>query len=178
MVERLNWACGPVVAPGWLNSDQRTYSGAGYPQDIGRIQDGLPWGTGFFDYVVSHHGLMMLTEDELVPALEELRRVTKPGGWLRLSVPDIPSAINAWRSGYLEWFPLDAPDIDTALCRYLTQGGATRSVFTEFRLSRLLTAAGWKGALEIGYLDTCSGDPGITELDSRPNESIYMEARK
>lgn len=185
MVERLNWACGPVVREGWHHSDVQWYPGMytdrTWPMArdyVGPIQHGLPWNTDTLDYIVSHHGLMMLAEDDLVPALEELRRVTKPGGWLRLSVPDLPSAINAWRSGYLEWFPLDAPEVDTAFCRYLTQGGATRSLFTEFRLNRLLTAAGWKGTREIGYQDTCCGDPGIVELDSRPDESIYMEAKK
>lgn len=182
MVERLNWACGPVVATGWLNSDESEYAGGGYPEHLGRIQDGLPFGYATFDYVVSHHGLMMLAEDELVPALRELRRVTKPGGWLRLSVPDLPTAIEAWACGSKQWFPLDAPDVDTALCRYITQGGATRSVFTEGRLQRLLNEAGWLDPTGVAHGISLAAqrgaDYGITALDSRPDESIYMEARK
>lgn len=186
MVERLNWACGPVVREGWHHSDERWSSGMrtddDYPQPrdhLGRIQNGLPWSQGFFDYVVSHHGLMMLAEDELVPALVELRRVTKPGGWIRLSVPDIQAAIDAWRTGYQEWFPLDAPDIDTAFCRYVTQGGQTRSIFTAYRLCHLLAEAGWTAVTEVACgVSVAATAPGITELDSRPDESLYVEARR
>lgn len=190
MVERLNWACGPVVAKEWHNSDVvfhpgmltigsgRVGVGPEVADHCGRIQHELPWKRGTFDYVVSHHGLMMLAEHELVPALQELRRVTKLGGWIRLSVPDIQAAVDAWRTGYQEWFPLDAPDIDTAFCRYVTQGGQTKSIFTTPRLERLLTEAGWKAPTETAYGLTYCSVPGITELDSRPDESLYMEARR
>jgi ubiquinone/menaquinone biosynthesis C-methylase UbiE len=124
------------------------------------------------------HGLMMLPEPDLIPALVELRRVTKPGGWLRVSVPDIPTAVEAWASGSLLWFPLMADDVDEAFCRYVTQGGATRSIFTAYRLAHLLAKAGWAGVTEESYQSTMTTCRGITDLDSRPDESIFMEARK
>ena len=191
-VERLSWASGPVVREGWHHSDERMWDGmdpapvsvisreaqaAMWRDHLGPIQSGLPWADATFGYVVSHHGLMMLPEPDLIPALAELRRVTKPGGWLRVSVPDIGAAFDAWRAGYVEWFPLVAEDVDEAFCRYVTQGGATRSIFTEYRLARLLAKAGWAAVTEESYRSTMTTCRGITELDSRPDESIFMEAR-
>ncbi len=191
-VVRLSWACGPVIRDGWHHSDiewdpamlgatfESTPPIDGEPSlhHVGPIQEGLPWPDATFDYVVSHHGLMMLPEVDLVPALVELRRVTKPGGWLRVSLPDIVEAIYAYLHGNRSWFPLEAEGVDDAFCRYVTQNGATRSVFTELRLLRLLRAAGWTRTERSNYEETFSPFPGITDLDSRPDESLYMEAMK
>lgn len=189
-VERLSWACGPVVREGWHHSDERWAKGMqthapgipdigapDYARDhLGSIQDGLPWPDATFDFVVTHHGLMMLPEPDLVPALVELRRVTKPGGWLRVSVPDMEGAIAALRRFDRGWFPLEAASVDEAFCRYVTQNGVTRSIFTRYRLYKLLVDAGWSGAGPIKADETCSPWPEITDLDSRPDESIFMEA--
>ncbi len=145
---------------------------------VGAIQLGLPWEDGTMDYVVSHHGLMMLPEPDLIPALAELRRVTKPGGWIRVSVPDMDQAIYAYLHGNRGWFPLEAPNASVAFCRYVTQNGATRSVFNQPRLAHLLADAGWTQWEPASYHVTASGLCDITELDSRPDESIFMEARK
>lgn len=183
-IERLSWACGPMVREGWHHSDVQWAKGMQtdrtWPMDrdwVGPIQDGLPWADATFDYVVSHHGLMMLPEPDLVPALVELRRVTKPGGWLRVSVPDIERACRSFLHGARHWFPVEAANIDEAFCRYVTQNGATRSVFTWRRLRRLLDLSGWHlvGA-DVYPEETRSPWPEITDLDSRPDESIFMEA--
>ncbi len=191
-VERLSWASGPVVREGWHHSDVLWYDGMqvlwpGFSDPlphvllpardhVGRIQDGLPWADATFDYCVSMHGLMMLPEPDLIPALAELRRVTKPGGWLRVSVPDMWHAIHLLRSNQRDRFPVEAADTEEAFCRYVTQNGATRSVFTFSRLQRLIHAAGWENAEGSSWRATWSTHDGITELDSRPNESLYMEA--
>ncbi len=175
MIVRLNWGCGEVLPPDWTNSDECGYAN-GPPNHLGRIQDGLPWAAGFFDYVVSHHSLMMLPEPDLIPALAELRRVTKPGGWLRVSVPDIWSAFWACRAEDQGWFPVEADDTDEAFCRYITQNGATRSVFTHNRLVRLIEKAGWTGVRGSSWKATWSDIDGICDLDSRPGESLWVEA--
>ncbi len=189
MTQRLSWASGPELNMGWRHSDEQFYAGMLLPSlglsdeecpadHVGRIQDGLPWADGFFDYVVTHHGLMMLPEPDLVPALVELRRVTKSGGWLRVSVPDIERAIRALRLVDRSWFPVEAEGADEAFCRYVTQNGATRSVFTVRRLRRLLEAAGWSENLVVEFGYSPYAPEGITELDSRSDESIFMEAVK
>ena len=81
---RLNWGCGSWVEPGWVNSDLKEGEGV----VVADIRKGLPFDSESFDYVVSIHALPDLGYAELLPALEELRRIVKPGGTLRLGLPD------------------------------------------------------------------------------------------
>lgn len=180
-MERLSWGCGPDVRPGWDHSDIEPWpdlvDAGGH---VGPIQAGLPWGDATFDYVVSHHALQMVPWPDLVPALAELRRVTRPGGWLRISVPDVMGAVEAFLTGNEAWFPIadEVEDtIDGKLCVYVTQAGATRSVFTARWLIDLCVQAGWPAAKVawIGHTHTDAG-PGILELDGRPGESLIVEA--
>lgn len=172
---RLNWGCGPVIADGWVGSDRDNHG----QEHIGDIRDGLPWADGTFDYCVSHHALQMLPWPALAPALAELRRVTAPGGWLRISVPDLLAAVYAYEIGDPDHFQVnDAHEktVDGKLCLYLSQAGSTRSVFTGPWLEALCQRAGWVGAHRSGFAVTASPFDEITALDTRPAESIFIEA--
>src|SRR5207302_831171 len=93
---RLNWGCGNSGEPGWINSDIKEGPGVDISCDI---RDGLPIESDSLDYIVSVHALPMITYGDLVPVLEELRRMLKPGGVLRLCVPDADKGIHAYLSG-------------------------------------------------------------------------------
>jgi SAM-dependent methyltransferase len=174
-VSPLHWGCGPTVAAGWVNSDRDDHG-----QDhVGDIRDGLPFDDGTFDHVVSHHALQMLGWPEVISALGELRRVTRPGGWLRLSVPDLLGAVCAYEIGDPGHFQIDddvQKTIDGKLCLYLSQAGATRSLFTPLWLEELCIRAGWINPRSVGFCATTSPWPEIVTLDCRPGESIFMEA--
>jgi predicted SAM-dependent methyltransferase len=173
--ERLNFGCGPMAAPGWINSDMVDHG----QEHVGDIRDGLPFLADTLTYIASHHSLQMLAWQELVPALTELRRVTMPGGWLRLSVPDLLAAVYAYEVGDSDHFQI-ADDhektLDGKLALYVSQAGSTRSVFTGPWLEELCGRAGWVDAHRVGFCVTSSPWPEITSLDSRPAESIFIEA--
>lgn len=175
VAERLNLGCGPAIAPGWVNFDRDNHG-----QDhVGDVRDGLPFTDGSFDCVATHHVLQMLAWPELVPVLAELRRVTVPGGWLRLSVPDLLAAVYAFEVGDLDHFQIDdahEKTIDGKLCLYVSQAGATRSVFTAGWLERLCSRAGWIDPHPVNFCVTTSPWPDLVNLDSRPAESIFLEA--
>jgi SAM-dependent methyltransferase len=55
---------------------------------VGRLEE-LPWGTDTFDLITCLDVLEHVPDDRV--ALVELRRVTKPGGWLLATVPAYPA---------------------------------------------------------------------------------------
>src|SRR5215203_4716453 len=80
-LKRLNWGCGPCIAPGWINSDRNPGEGIDLSCDI---REGLPLELNILDYIVSIHALQDLPYPDLLPVLKELHRVLKPRGVLRL----------------------------------------------------------------------------------------------
>lgn len=174
---RLNWGCGPHLVDGWVGSDINDHG----QEHVGDIREGLPWGDSTFRLVVAHHSLSLLTWEELVPALRELRRVMMPSGVFRASVPDLMGAVRAYHGQNPDHFKVSdthEPTLDGKFCMYVTQAGASRSVFTLPWLGALLTRAGFTKAWPTRAGVTQSVWPEVVELDSRPAESLFVEALK
>jgi predicted SAM-dependent methyltransferase len=132
-----------------------------------------------FDYAVCSFMLQELDFHELPGALENIRAILKPGGWLRVLVPDIVRAFNRYRQREETWFPQDerTGGLDEKFCTYVTWFGTSKSVFTHWYMSNLLRGAGFEArSASIGY--TSCTYRGITELDSRPKEALVMEGCK
>jgi predicted SAM-dependent methyltransferase len=178
-IRRLNWGCGGMSKAGWINSDRADFKGIDIVADI---LEGLPIESNSIDYAVSNHALPEIAYPNLVPTLEELRRVLKAGGVLRLELPDLEKAIRAYVAGETEYFHLipdeDANTIGGKLVTQMTWYGWSRSLFTHDFTEELLMKAGFSRVNRCSYLQTASPFPEIVELDSREGESLYLEAIK
>jgi len=177
-VRRLNWGCGDHVAPGWINSDVKQGAEVDLVADI---KAGLPLVSDGLDYAVSVHALPELPYPELVPALRELHRVLKPGGVLRLVLPDLDRAIDAYRRGEKGYFKVDPHEVHSLGGRFIVQMlwyGYSRSLFTQDFAEELLEKGGFEQISRCRCRQTASGFSEIVELDNREDESLYIEARK
>jgi len=175
---RLNWGCGEHVAAGWINSDVKDEPGVDLVADI---RKGLPLEADSVDYAVSVHALPELTYPELVPALSELRRVLKPDGVLRLVLPDLDRAINAYRRGEEQYFKVSPEEVRSLSGRFIVHAlwyGYSNSLFTSEFAQELLASAGFERVRACPYRRTSGPFGRIVELDNRPDESLYLEARK
>jgi predicted SAM-dependent methyltransferase len=175
---RLNWGCGPTPPSGWINSDRLAGEGIDVSCDI---RQGLPLDADDFDYVVAIHALQDLPYLDVLPVLRELRRVLRPGGVLRLAVPDLERALAAYARGDREYFYVPDGEIvalSGKLIVQLTWYGSVRTPFTwEFALE-LLVKAGFAKVQRCAYRQTSTSHPGIVELDNRERESLFVEAVK
>jgi SAM-dependent methyltransferase len=177
-VRRLNWGSGASGEPGWINSDIKEGPGIDIPCDI---RDGLPLESDSIEYAVSIHALPELMYPDLVPALTELRRVLKPGGVLRLCLPDLLKGVAAYERGDSSYFLVpdeDARTIGGKLAVQLTWYGYSRSLFTSDFVEELLFKAGFRSVDHVSFRETSSPFPGIVELDNREAESLFIEATK
>ncbi len=177
-IRRLNWGCGNDPRPGWINSDTKDEPGVDLVCDV---RDGLPLETGSIDYAVSIHALPEVPYDDLVPVLSELRRVLKPRGVLRLALPDLERAIDAYRRGERSYFLIpddEWRDLGSKLVVQLVWYGYSRTFFVRGFVEELLGKAGFEGIVRVGYRETTTPYPEIVDLDNRERESIFVEARK
>lgn len=105
MATLVNIGCGPVFHPDWINLDLVSHSAEVVAHDLTR---GLPFSAGMVDACYSSHVLEHLRPEEARFFLEEQRRVLKPGGVLRVVVPDL-EAISRIYLGALEAVLAGAP---------------------------------------------------------------------
>ena len=175
-VRRLNWGCGHRGEPGWINSDQKDGPGIDLSCDI---REGLPLDDGSIDYAVSIHALPEVPYPELGAVLSELRRVLKPGGVLRLALPDLDRGIAAYQRGDRDYFLIpdeDARSIGAKLITQLIWYGYSRTLFTHDFIEEQLTKAGFAPVRRCAYRETTSPFPEIVELDNREAESLFVVA--
>ena len=178
MQRRLHWGCGPITPYGWVNSDLEPWPGVDVVADI---RAGLPLGDNTFDYIVSIHTLPELPYPDLDRAIQELHRVLRPGGVLRLSLPDLDKAIQAYLHKDVDYFLI--PDEVTTtmagkLMVQLTWYGRSRSMFTFELAAELLSRNGFRNLQACPFRETGSSFPGIVELDDRQLESFFIEGTK
>lgn len=177
-LRRLNWGCGASGEPGWINSDQKEGPGIDLPCDI---REGLPLPDESIDYIASIHALPEVPYPDLIPVLEELRRVLKTGGVLRLALPDLLKGVAAYRRGDREYFLVpdeDARSLGAKLVTQLVWYGYSRTLFTPDFIEEVLYSAGFREVRHCGFRETPSPFDGITELDNREGESLFVEAVK
>jgi predicted SAM-dependent methyltransferase len=177
-IHRLNWGCGAHVAPGWINSDVKDTPGIDLVADI---RKGLPLASESIDYAVSIHALPELAFAEQVPALQELGRVLRPGGVLRLALPDLAKGIEAYLSGDEEYFMVDEEAAASPGGRFILHMlwyGYSRTLFLADFTAELLEKAGFVDVRECAFQETASDFTEITSLDNRPNESFFIEASR
>jgi hypothetical protein len=177
-VVRLNWGCGGHLGSGWINSDVKEEAGVDLVADI---RQGLPLESDSVDCVASVHALPELPYRDLVPALEELRRVLRPEGALRLALPDFDRAIDAYRGGDSDYFEVPEEEARSIGSRFLVHSlwfGYSRSLFTLDFAAELLGRAGFERIEACSFGRTASPFGRIVELDNRERESFFVEARK
>ncbi len=177
-VRCLNWGCGPNPPAGWINAD--LLSGPGIDLS-GDIRDGLPLETGSIQYIASIHALQDLPYLDVVPALRELWRVLEPGGILRLGLPDLERAIDAYNRRDAAYFYIkddESATISGKLVIQMTWYGENRMMFTEEFGRELLLRAGFRDVVRCALGKTASPYPEIAALDNRPRETLFLEARK
>jgi len=174
----MNWGCGGHPEPGWINSDIKDGDGIDISVDI---LDGLPLEDGSLDYAVSIHALPELLLTDQVVALRELRRVLKPGGILRLGLPDLDKGIKAYVENDRDYFLIPDEDAASIGGKFVTQllwYGWSRTMFTQDFAEELLKQAGFDQVVMCSYRETKSPFPEIVDLDSRERESFFLEAVK
>ena len=110
-MQRLNCGCGRHARPDWTNVDFRAQAPGVIEHDL---RQGLAFADGHFDCVYSAHLLEHLPRHGAGAFLRECLRVLRPGGLLRLVVPDLESGARR----YLDHLERAEAGDETAAERY------------------------------------------------------------
>jgi len=203
-MKAINLGCGLVVAPGWINIDNSPNARLSkYPAlrwalwKVGALSEGhynikwpasieihdltrkLPYPDHHIDYVYTSHFIEHLERSEAEQLLREVFRVLKPCGIVRIVVPDLAIGVRQ----YVEAIGSNPEDADAAP-RFLSwlQLGTSRTrsphrwMYDAPSLKRILKAVGFDDIAACEYRQGRVPDCEI--LDSRPEDSLHIEAAK
>jgi SAM-dependent methyltransferase len=133
---------------------------------------GLPFADNAADFIYSSHFLEHLFKDEAQRVLRESLRVLKPGGTVRVCVPDLAHAVALYEIGdkraMLENY-FFVEDRASFLARH-------KYMYDFELLAAELAAAGFDSVELSAYRE--GRTPDIARLDNRPAETLYVEAAK
>jgi predicted SAM-dependent methyltransferase len=199
---KVNLGAGLAVAPGWVNVDgsfnallanfpslfhrlayrlsgaNRYYSQQEYLNILGKnrfvfadLAKACPFKNESVDAMFSSHFLEHLRPFEAQNLLKQCFSALKPGGILRIAVPDLVYAISLYPSAKKEmldrFFFVDDEANEFSRHKYMYDFDILREILEKI------------GFVDISKKAYHKGDcPDITELDNRPDESLFVECRK
>jgi len=172
----LNLGCGPRTPRDWINCDISAVPGVDVAMDI---RCGMPFRSGSIECVAAIHVLQDLSWDEIAPALAELHRVLKDGGVLRLAVPDLDKAVQAYLANDARYFYVpdrDAKAIGAKLVTQIIWYGSVRTPCTFDFVDEWLHNARFFDITRMQFGETRM--PGLATLDNRERETLFVEAVK
>lgn len=160
----IHLGCGEINSPEFINVDARFFP---HIHHVGEVQLLPFFKNDFADMLYTSHTLEHIPMKELNSTLSEWYRVLKPGGILRISVPDFDKIISIYNDNDKSiksiWMPLLGGQEYKENSHY--------AVFNENYLTTLL--------LEIGFKDICVWDPlAVKHHDFTDWASILLEINK
>jgi SAM-dependent methyltransferase len=167
-----------MARPGWLNCDLQDLPGVNLRCDLRR---GIPLRSDCADCIAAIHVLQDLDYCAFVPALRELRRVLKPGGMLRLALPDLDKALHAYINGDARYFHVPdehARSLGAKLVTQLIWYGSVRTPCNFDFVQETLAGAGFRDIRRCAFGQSPSRWAALAGLDNRERESLFVEAAK
>ncbi len=134
---------------------------------------GLPFPDGVADFIYSSHFFEHFTQKGGVAFLKECKRVLKPGGMIRICVPDLEKFVQLYLKGerirFLSVFFSELRNVDECYGRH-------RSMYDYNLLQDVLIKVGFKKITHCEYKKGTTPDLDI--LDAQNEMTLYVEAMK
>jgi len=96
---KLNLGCGRDIRKGWINLDIKKRQGVDVVHDLNELP--LPFDDNSFDFILCND---ILEHIEYIPLMDELHRILKKGGFLKIRVPHFTSSLNYGDPTHLNQF--------------------------------------------------------------------------
>jgi predicted SAM-dependent methyltransferase len=90
----LNIGCGTDYKSGWINVDNNSDHNIDQLDVNWDMRKPLPIDDNTVDFIFNEHFVEHLTPEEARVVLTDLMRVLKPGGIMRIAMPDLASVVN------------------------------------------------------------------------------------
>ena len=135
------------------------------------LSNGIPLNDNSIDVLFSSHFLEHLTKKKGEQFLNDVYRIMKPGGLVRILVPDLDIAIQKFNQGEinetLDLFFYTSEEADFSAHKYNYTFGSLKTKLEEIGFKNVVRQSHQNGEC-----------PDIEFLDIYPDHSLYVEAKK
>ena len=167
----INFGCGSIQPSDWTNIDLDPEFNTEH-RDLELIPDNS------CDILVCHAIVCCVKYHDIEKVLLEFYRVLKPGGVVRISLPDIVSGFEAYKNNNINFFPNSEDDLDKRFSAWLTWYSQSASLLTDKALQYKLQDCGFSSVSKTNFKQTSYSNEKIYELDTREYEFYFVEAVK
>jgi len=172
MPQNLNVGCGnsPATGDSWVNLDQ--YHEADYVVKMSFLEYAGKTDDGFFDLVNMDAFLEHLPTKAALPTVKEAYRILKPGGLLRITVPDFDYLVEQW---YRTKDALKQTMEQMFYGNQKHEGEFHRSIWTVTKLRDVLAVAGFT---EFQMRDAWFYDQRCIEVEAIKERNETSESKE
>jgi predicted SAM-dependent methyltransferase len=178
----LNIGCGTDYKKGWINIDNNSDNNIDKLDLNWDLRNPLPYKKNSVDYIFNEHFIEHLTVEEAQVVIKDLMRVLKPGGVLRIAMPNLAETVD----DYLNLPIKDDPVIKRFKLTYIkTRAERINIAFREWghkwlydaeELKRRLREAGCKNIKQCQLRK--STHVNLRNLEVREESTLIMEVTK
>lgn len=191
---KVNIGCGLSGIDGWVNLDnsptillsripllRRVLNLPAWPKDVRRcdVRKGLPFASGSAECIYSSHTFEHFTYDESLKIAKECSRVLRPGGVLRIVVPDLELIAREYLN---DTDPMAAQTfigrlaLKQSVHDWIHPGSHHSQMLDGRCLVRMLQDAGFAQPQIRAFGESAIPEISRLDLEVRRSESVYVEA--
>jgi predicted SAM-dependent methyltransferase len=142
------------------------------------LRNPLPFRDATVDGIFCSHTFEHFAHEQTLRLARECRRVLRPGGVLRVGVPDFVPAIQAYTTGNLEWLRSSGRSAGRRFSDHVLDQANHKLLFDYGYLQEMLTDAGFAEVRRAAYREGgWQVSRQMAELDNRPEITVFAEAR-
>lgn len=178
---KLHLGCGNTYLEGWVNIDNNSDNNIKKLDLNWDLRNPLPYEDNSVDMIYNEHFLEHLTVEEALVSLKDFIRVLKPGGVMRIAIPDLADPIRLYNSD--NW--KEDPGVKKWLSFVQTKGELINICFRWWghkwlydweELERRLREA---GAVNIKQCELRKSEhPELCDLETRNESTLIAEVTK
>jgi predicted SAM-dependent methyltransferase len=179
---KLNIGCGTDYKEGWINIDNNSDNNITRLDLNWDLRNSLPFESNSVDYIFNEHFIEHLTVEESQKSIKDFMRVLKPGGVMRIAMPDLEYSIalyldKNWRkSGLVSNHGLEFVETPAELLNMSFRWWGHQWIYDWVELRRRLKQAGYEKVIKADHSKSRHVD--LRGLETREMSMLIAEVTK
>ncbi|MEI9913710.1 MAG: methyltransferase domain-containing protein [Candidatus Saccharibacteria bacterium] len=181
-VIKLNIGCGTDYKRGWINVDNNSDNNIKKLDLNWDLRNPLPFADNSVDFVFNEHFFEHLTIEESEPIMADLMRVLKPGGIMRVAMPDLREVVKAYldpnwnKKAFIKQFGLEFVQTPAEMLNMNFYWWGHRWLYDWEELQRRLKERGYNKYKKCSLRN--SSHKELKNLETRDESRLIVEVTK